>query len=362
MRVEVAAALVFRNGRFLIGQRPPEKARGGLWEFVGGKKEPGESLPEALVRECREELDAPVRVGKIFCEVEHAYEDITVHLTLFHTELDGEAVQKEHTALRWITPEEIPDFAFCPADVEILEKIQKEYGAPASVGAIRRHLLTLRDASYQVFQSRLLPDLDDSLVIGVRTPLLRSYAREIFKNGQAEAFLQALPHVYFEENNLHAFLLEKERDFARALSQVDAFLPYVDNWATCDQMNPRVFRRNLPVLHQKAVEWIGSLHPYTVRYGIGVLMRYFLEDAFSYDDFALAASAQGDAYYVNMMIAWYFATALAKRPEETRAFLAEDRLSDWVRRKTVQKACESRRISDAQKEELRAWLKGRNDG
>ena len=357
MKAEVAAALIFRNGRFFIGQRPPEKARGGLWEFVGGKQEPGESLAETLRRECREELNVEVQPGDIFCETAHEYEDLTVHLTLFCAQMTGEPTRKEHTAFRWITPEEIPYFSFCPADGEILEKIQREYGAPDPVGVIRRRLLEEREEAYRRFQAKLLPTLDESLVLGVRTPVLRRYAAELWKSGQAEPFLRALPHVYYEENNLHAFLLEKEKDFDIALARTESFLPYVDNWATCDQMNPKVFGKHLPVLHQKAEAWIRSSHPYTVRYGIGILMRYFLEDAFQYEDLALAASAQGGEYYINLMIAWYLATALVKQPQAAMDFLAEGRLSDWVKRKTVQKACESRKISPAQKNELRAWLK-----
>ena len=359
--VEVAAALIFENGRFLVGKRPAQKSNGNLWEFIGGKAEAGETLRQALVRECREELDVTVTVGEAFYELTHAYPDITVHLTLFYASIvQGQPKRKEHAELRWITPEEIPFYPFCPADNGILAKIQAVHGAPQAVKDVRAQLFSLREEAYRQFQGALLPTLPPGVVLGVRTPALRKYAKALAGTDTAKAFLAALPHAYFDENNLHAFLLEQGRDFDATMAEVETFLPYVDNWATCDQMSPKVFQKNLPALRKKAAEWLGSDRPYTVRYGIGLFMRYFLDEGFSFADAERIAAIKSDEYYVNMMIAWYLATALAKQYDAVFPLLQSGVLSDWVQNKTIQKAVESRRLTAEQKAELKKWKrKGR---
>ena len=201
---------------------------------------------------------------------------------------------------------------------------------------------------------QLLPSLPPERVIGVRTPALRQYARQLTGSGEAAAFLAAAPHRYYEENNLHAFLLERERDFSAALAGVEAFLPYVDNWATCDMCSPGAFARHTGELLEPVRRWIGSGQTYTVRYGLGMLMRYYLDGSFRPEYLAWAGAVRSEEYYVRMMAAWYFATALAKQPQAAWPWVAEPRLDPWVRAKAVQKALESRRISPEQKQALRA--------
>lgn len=346
---EVVAALIRDGERFLICQRPPHKARGLLWEFVGGKveRDRGETKEQALVRECREELGVTVEVGEMYFEVEHVYPDLTVHLTLFNASIKEGVLQKlEHNDLRWITPEEIPSFPFCPADVQILEKIQAD--------SVRERLFALRDEAYRSFNSSLLPTLDADTVIGVRVPALRSYAKALSGTPMADAFLRALPHRYYEENALHGFLLERIRESETVYEALERFLPYVDNWAICDMMNPKALGRDPDVLYRHILSWIASGRVYTVRYGIGMLMRYFLDDRFSPEHLALVAEVQSEEYYVNMMVAWYFATALAKQAEATLPYFTERKLAPWTHRKAIQKALESRRIPEDTKTLLKA--------
>lgn len=239
-RAEVVAALVRRGERFMICRRPENKARGGLWEFVGGKVEPGETKEEALARECKEELDVSLSVGALFCEVTHVYPDLTVHLSLFEATIaSGEPRLLEHTALKWIAPREIPLYDFCPADRTLLEKIVQSARTP-----LEQALADLRDEAYRSFQAPLLPTLDPARILGVRFPALRAFAKEFSASPEAKVFLSELPHYYFEENNLHALLLEKEKDPSALVKKLDAFLPFVDNWATCDTIIPKAFLKH----------------------------------------------------------------------------------------------------------------------
>ena len=228
------------------------------------------------------------------------------------------------------------------------------------VDAIRAQLFALQDKEYQVFYSRLMPTLPPETVIGVRVPLLRKLAKQLADTPEAEAFLQELPHFYCEENALHAFLLEPVRDYGIALAATERFLPYVDNWATCDSLSPRGFAENRarllphkPELLPAIRRWLGSDQVYTVRYGIGMLMRYYLDDAFRPEYLAWAAAVHSEEYYVNMMRAWYFATALAKQPDAALPWLTEKRLDLWTHNKAIQKAVESRRIPPGMKQLLR---------
>ena len=217
------------------------------------------------------------------------------------------------------------------------------------VDVIRAQLFALQDKEYRVFYSRLMPTLPPETVIGVRVPLLRKLAKQLTDTPEAEVFLQELPHFYYEENALHAFLLEPVRDFGTALAATERFLPYVDNWAVCDSFSPKVFAQHKPELLPAIRRWLGSDQVYTVRYGIGMLMRYYLDDAFRPEYLAWVAAVHSEEYYVNMMIAWYLATALAKQWDATIPYLEERKLSPWVHRKTIQKAVESYRITDEQK-------------
>ena len=219
---------------------------------------------------------------------------------------------------------------------------------------IQTALFALRDPAYQAFQSKLIPTIDPQTVIGVRMPALRKLAREIAGTPVAGGFLQELPHRYYEENNLHGLLISAIPDYDGAVAALETFLPYVDNWATCDSMSPAVFKRHLPQLRDQCRRWLDSDHTYTVRYGIGMLMRHFLDDAFSPEYLEWVAGVHSSEYYVNMMIAWYFATALAKQYDASLPYLEQRRLDRWTHNKTIQKAVESYRITPEQKGYLRS--------
>lgn len=219
---------------------------------------------------------------------------------------------------------------------------------------IIKNLFELQDLGYRDFQARLMPNIDKEKIIGIRTPALREFAKKLYKSGEYAAFMSELPHKYYEENNLHAFLIEQIKDFDSALFETEKFLPYIDNWATCDGFFPPVFKKNKPVMAKKAEEWIKSCGTYAVRFGIGVLMKIFLDEDYKRDYMELVAEVKSDEYYINMMIAWYFATALAKQYDDAVEFLINRRLNFWVHNKAIQKAVESRRISD----EKKLYLKG----
>ena len=213
----------------------------------------------------------------------------------------------------------------------------------------QQRLFALQDLSYRDFQAKLIPTVDQETVIGIRTPALRKLARELAKGEDVQSFLDGLPHQYYDENNLHAFLIEQCKDFDRTVALLDAFLPYVDNWATCDLCSPKVFAKHLPELLPHIMRWTASNQTYTIRFGLEMLMRYYLDGAFQPAYLELAASLRSEEYYVNMMIAWFFATALAKQYDAALPYLAERRLEAWTHNKTIQKAVESNRISPEQK-------------
>ena len=219
---------------------------------------------------------------------------------------------------------------------------------------IQKRLFAMQDTVYRDFQSKLMPTVAKEKIIGVRTPLLRKYAKELSGSLEGEQFMKCLPHAFYEEDNLHAFLIEQIGDFNATVDALDRFLPYVDNWATCDSMSPKVFARHTDELLPHIRRWMASGETYTVRYGIGMLMRHYLTEHFSDAYPRMIASIQSDEYYVNMMIAWYFATALSVRYQEILPYVTERRLSPWIHRKTIQKAVESHRISEVQKQFLRS--------
>lgn len=218
---------------------------------------------------------------------------------------------------------------------------------------IQRSLFEWQDIKYKAFQCKLMPTVNPDTVIGVRTPELRKLAKKLSKLPEALTFLSILPHTYYEENNLHGFLIETIKDYDTAIAAVETFLPYIDNWATCDLMSPRVFKNHLPALYQKIVIWLTSDQTYTVRFGIGMLMKFYLDDHFRPEILELVAGVRSEEYYVNMMIAWYFATALAKQYDAVVPYIQEHRLERWTHNKTIQKAVESYRISKETKAYLR---------
>ena len=219
---------------------------------------------------------------------------------------------------------------------------------------IQPRLFALQDAGYRDFHAALMPTVDKALVIGVRMPALRALAKELKGTELAADFMAALPHKYYEENNLHAALIGHIRDFQPCLTALERFLPYVDNWATCDMMNPRALAKDKAALLERIRLWLQSGHTYTVRFGMEMLMNHFLEEDFREEYPALVASVRSEEYYVRMMQAWYFATALAKQYEAAVTYLEQRRLGAWVHNKTIQKARESFRVSQEQKEYLKS--------
>ena len=222
---------------------------------------------------------------------------------------------------------------------------------------IQRRLFELRDEKNAAFVAKLIPTIPTETILGVRTPALRKLAKELWRSGEGEPFLDTLPHAYFEENGLHSFFLAEIRDFEACLAAVERFLPFVDNWATCDGLSPKAFCKHPQELMEHILLWLGSERPYTVRFGIKMLMDHFLEEDFSPEQLELVSVIESDEYYVNMMRAWYFATALAKQPEHTLPLLEDGRLDRWTHTKTIQKAVESYRIDEALKRRLKTLRK-----
>ncbi len=214
---------------------------------------------------------------------------------------------------------------------------------------ITAQLFAQQDKAYADFQSKLLPTVQRETVIGVRTPDLRKMAKQICKTPAAQEFLHCLPHRYFDENQLHAFILSEEKVFAACIAELELFLPYVDNWATCDQLSPRCFSKHTHELLPLIRQWMASQHTYTIRFGICTLMRYYLDEAFRPEYLEQVASIKSNEYYIRMMQAWFFATALAKQWDTTLPYIVQHRLEKDTHNKTIQKAVESFRITDEQK-------------
>ena len=209
------------------------------------------------------------------------------------------------------------------------------------------------DEGYRAFHMRLVPNVEPARILGVRVPEVRALARSLAGTPEAETFLRELPHEYYEENNLHAFLLERERDYGALIEGLNRFLPFVDNWATCDSLSPALFKKHPDGLPEQALQWMQSDQTYTVRFGIGVLMRYYLDEGFRPEYAERVAAVRSEEYYVRMMVAWYFATALAAREEDVLPYLTGRRLDPWTHRKAIHKAIESNRITPERKQFLR---------
>lgn len=219
---------------------------------------------------------------------------------------------------------------------------------------IEHILFEKQDLKYRDFQAKLMPTIDKETIIGVRTPELRKLAKDFLKNELCEEFVQNLPHKYYDENNLHGFIIEKTKDYDKLIKQLDSFLPYVDNWATCDLISPKIFKRHTEELYVKIKEWLASDRTYTIRFAIEMLMSFYLDEKFKVEYAELVSSVKSEEYYVNMMIAWFFATALAKQYDAVIPFIENKVLDKWVHNKTIQKAIESYRITEEQKNYLRS--------
>ena len=219
---------------------------------------------------------------------------------------------------------------------------------------IQKRLYELQDLDYRAFQAKLTPDLKLEDFIGVRTPALRSLAKEVGKREDVKDFLQALPHSYFDENQIHAFLISEMKDYGEVILYLNDFLPYVNNWATCDQLRPKCFKKHKEELLTEIKKWITSEKVYTVRFAIGMLMAHFLDENFTPEYLDMVAGVKSDQYYINMMIAWYFATALSKQYDATIPFVVGRKMDVWTHNKTIQKAVESYRITPEKKEYLKS--------
>ncbi len=218
---------------------------------------------------------------------------------------------------------------------------------------IRARLFALRDEGYAAFQARLMPNVDPARIIGVRTPALRALAKEYARHAEIDAFLAGLPHRYYDENNLHGFLIAEGKDYDRTIGLLDAFLPHVDNWATCDLLSPKVFKKNRARLAAEIERWLASDEAFTVRFGVEMVMSHFLAEDFDAAWLERVSVVKSGEYYLNMLLAWCFAEALVRRWDDALPYLTGRRLDAWVHNRTIQKAVESCRLTDDQKDLLR---------
>ncbi len=225
---------------------------------------------------------------------------------------------------------------------------------------IRERLFALQERDYAVFQAKLTPGIPIERFIGVRVPTLRKLAKEIYKEGEYQAFLQELPHQYYDEDMLHGMLISEMKDYDACIEAMEQFLPYIDNWAVCDTISPKVFKKHKDALLGKIREWAKSSHTYTCRFGMEMLMSFYLDEDFKPEYLEIPAAVRSSEYYVNMMTAWFFATALAKQWDASIPYITGQRLDVWTHNKTIQKARESYRITPEQKEYLKSLKRGKN--
>lgn len=218
---------------------------------------------------------------------------------------------------------------------------------------IKEELLKLQDKEYKEFISKLNPTVESKTIIGVKTPKLRSLAKVVFKEGNYKKFINTLPHKYYEENNIHSFIIEQIKDYDECIDELNKFLPYVNNWATCDSMKPKVFSKHKKELLVPIKKWLKSKDTYTVRFAIEMLMNYYLDEDFDPKHLELVKKVKSKEYYINMMRAWYFATALSKQRKDTIKIIESKSLDPWTHNKTIQKAIESYRISNSDKKHLK---------
>lgn len=219
---------------------------------------------------------------------------------------------------------------------------------------IKKKLFRLQDVCYGDFHSKLMPNIAREKIIGIRVPVLRRFVKDL-SEAEKEDFLQQLPHNYYEENNLHGLIIMESKDYGRCIGELERFLPYIDNWATCDMLRPKILSKHLPELLEKIYQWLASEDTYIVRLAIGFLMSFYLDDgAYQREYLAKVAEVSSKEYYVRMMVAWYFATALAKQYQDALPYMQKGRMEEWTRRKAIQKALESRRVSPEYKEYLRS--------
>lgn len=240
------------------------------------------------------------------------------------------------------------------AECFIIKLLTAKEGTMKITEEIRESLLKNQDLKYREFQAKLMPTVDKEKIIGVRTPVLRKLAKEFEKHEDIEKFLELLPHDYYEENNLHGMIIERYKDFCQCVEAIEKFLPYVDNWATCDLLSPKVFRKNKKELLPLIKKWMASDHTYTIRFGIEMLMSHYLEEDFQPEFLDMVAVIRSEEYYIKMIQAWFFATALAKQYESALPYIEKQAMDKWTHNKSIQKAIESYRITPEQKVYLRS--------
>ena len=218
---------------------------------------------------------------------------------------------------------------------------------------LEKRLFQMQDKGYAAFQARLTPGVPPESFIGIRIPVLRAFAKQYIQEPEHELFMQQLPHAYYDMNMLHGLIISLEKDYDKCIRLTDAFLPYIDNWAVCDIMSPKVFAKHKGELMPHIQAWSASSHTYTCRFGLEMLMTHFLDKDFRPEYLNITLSVRSEEYYVKMMVAWFFATALAKQWDATLPVIKKQCLAPWTHNKTIQKACESYRITQEQKSYLR---------
>ena len=226
---------------------------------------------------------------------------------------------------------------------------------------IQKELFSLQDKEYMKFLSKLTPNVSEDTIIGVRIPEIRKLAKKLVKNNEYEDFLKELPHKYYDENLLHGAIISESKDFEKCIKLLDNSLPFVDNWAVCDTISPKIFKKYKKELIEKIKEWSQSDKTYTCRFGVEMLMTHFLDEDFKKEYLEMVADIHSEEYYVKMVVAWFFATALAKQWDYAVIYLEDNRLDVWVHNKTIQKARESLRISLEKKEHLKKLKKGKEN-
>ena len=349
------------DGTFLLTKRHPDKdVYPGFWEAsCGGSGTTGEDPRTCAKRELYEETglksDNLLLISHSFRERSHSM--FYSYLTIVDCAKDSVVLQDEETVdYKWVDAKGFLDYVDSDVSIKthnarydrLINAMRK------GTGDIVLELLKSQDLKYRDMQTTIIPSVDANAIIGVRTPVLRSFAKKLSKTSDAEKFLTDLPHDFFEEDQLHAFMISEMKDYDRCMEELQKFLPYVNNWATCDQMSPKVFKKHHKELLKEIKPWLSSDKTYTIRFGIGMLMEHFLNEDYDIKYPKMVSKVRSEEYYVNMMIAWYFATALAFQYDSILPFIEDKKLDKWTHNKTIQKAVESYRITPEQKDYLRS--------
>lgn len=341
----------------------------GKWVGIGGKFLPGETPDECLLREVYEETGFTLLEYKFRGFIRFSSDIWGEEFMCLYSgdKYSGNLTNCDEGELSWIKKEEAYNLPIWEGDkaifraletceefftMEVIYKGDELVNNPVPVVSPLGEMFKLQDKGYRDFQGKLIPGISPDTMIGIRVPVLRKFAKEFIKTGKADIFMEKLPHYFYDENLLHAILISENKDYKRTLKLLDEFLPYVDNWAVCDIISPKSFKKNRDKLIEKIKEWTESKEPYTVRFGLEMLMTHFLDSDFKKEYLEIPVRANMDHYYVKMMVAWFFATALSKQWDSTLPYIKDKRLPTWTHKKTVQKARESFRITPEQKDAL----------